>query len=358
MGLLMAFISFLFAAHSLQVRLRFSPRFLKSKSPGASHRLWHVLPCILPSHWCRRVQAPSLHFGTVQRSVVEMTGGGLGTLATATARRSGPQSFLLGGGCGSLALGGGSLAVGRAQAGTAAATAWPSGPRRFLLGGRHSSHVLFRAPLEEKKENVVCDGLRLHLRHGSSSPTGARRAAAGGAVVGKDGIGGGGGGALALGGGALARGGGGGTLARAQAGTAGGGLGPSSSELSPTTIASARDDIVMACVRRLAGDGVYWVRLRVSGRVRGATCAAPRKNRPTSLRGAFPSSRAANLTTTRDAPPSAGPPPQPLDGRAAAPRRAPPGTGTGSPMALFLRCWTATRPRGRRPRGLSRAGTL
>ena len=53
----------------------------------------------------------------------------------------------------------------------------------------------------------------------------------------------------------------------------------------------------------------------------------------------------ANITTTRDAPPSAGPPPQPLDGRAAAPRRAPPGTGTGSPMALFLRCWTATRPR-------------
>ena len=105
-------------------------------------------------------------------------------------------------------------------------------------------------------------------------------------------------------------GGGGGALARAQAGTAGGGLGPSSSELSPTTIASARDDIVMACVRRLAGDGVYWDRLRVSGRVRGATCAAPRKNRPTSLRGAFPSSRAANLTTTRDAPPSAGPPPQ------------------------------------------------
>ena len=35
----------------------------------------------------------------------------------------------------------------------------------------------------------------------------------------------------------------------------------------------------MACVRRLAGDGVYWDRLRVSGRVRGATCAAPRKNR-------------------------------------------------------------------------------
>ncbi len=173
---------------------------------------------------------------------------------------------------------------------------------------------------------------------------------------------GGGGGALARaqagGDGALALGGGGGALARAQAGTAGGGLGPSSSELSPTTIASARDDIVMACVRRLAGDGVYWDRLRVSGRVRGATCAAPRKNRPTSLRGAFPSSRAANLTTTRDAPPSAGPPPQPLDGRAAAPRRAPPGTGTGSPMALFLRCWTATRPRGRRPRGLSRAGTL
>ena len=31
--------------------------------------------------------------------------------------------------------------------------------------------------------------------------------------------------------------------------------------------------------------------------------------------------------------------------RAAAPRRAPPGTGTGSPMALFLRCWTATRAR-------------
>ncbi len=128
--------------------------------------------------------------------------------------------------------------------------------------------------------------------------------------------------AQAGGGGALALGGGGGALARAQAGTAGGGLGPSSSELSPTTIASARDDIVMACVRRLAGDGVYWDRLRVSGRVRGATCAAPRKNRPTSLRGAFPSSRAANLTTTRDAPPSAGPPPQPLDGRAAAPRRA------------------------------------
>ena len=149
--------------------------------------------------------------------------------------------------------------------------------------------------------------------------------------------------AQAGGDGALALGGGGGALARAQAGTAGGGLGPSSSELSPTTIASARDDIVMACVRRLAGDGVYWDRLRVSGRVRGATCAAPRKNRPTSLRGAFPSSRAANLTTTRDAPPSAGPPPQPLDGRAAAPRRAPPGTGTGSPMALFLRCWTATR---------------
>ena len=244
-----------------------------------------------------------MHFGTVQCSVVEVTGGGLGTLATATAWRSGPQSFLLGGGCGSLALGGGSLAVGRAQAGTAAATAWPSGPRRFLLGGRHSSHVLFRAPLEEKKENVVCDGLRLHLRHGSSSPTGARRAAAGGAVVGKDGIGGGGGGALALGGGALAReGGGGGTsaraqaggggalalggggggrgaLARAQAGTAGGGLAPSSSELSPTTIAFARDDIIMACVRRLAGDGVYWDRLRVSGRVCGATCAAPRKNR-------------------------------------------------------------------------------
>ena len=164
-------------------------------------------------------------------------------------------------------------------------------------------------------------------------------------------MGGGGGGRGALaraqagGGGALALGGGGGALARAQAGTAGGGLGPSSSELSPTTIASARDDIVMACVRRLAGDGVYWDRLRVSGRVRGATCAAPRKNRPTSLRGAFPSSRAANLTTTRDAPPSAGPPPQPLDGRAAAPRRAPPGTGTGSPMALFLRCWTATRAR-------------
>ena len=114
----------------------------------------------------------------------------------------------------------------------------------------------------------------------------------------------------------------------------------------------------MACVRRLAGDGVYWDRLRVSGRVRGATCAAPRKNRPTSLRGAFPSSRAANLTTTRDAPPSAGPPPQPLDGRAAAPRRAPPGTGTGSPMALFLRCWTATRPRGRRPRSLPSGYTL
>ena len=139
-----------------------------------------------------------MHFGTVQCSVVEVTGGGLGALATTTAWRSGPQRFLLGGGCGSLALGGGALAregggggaLARAQAGTAAATAWPSGPRRFLLGGRHSSHVLFRAPLEEKKENVVCDGLRLHLRHGSSSPTGARRAAAGGAVVGKDGIGG------------------------------------------------------------------------------------------------------------------------------------------------------------------------
>ena len=94
---------------------------------------------------------------------------------------------------------------------------------------------------------------------------------------------------------------------------AGGGLSPSSSELSELSgisIAFAGHDIVMACVRRLAGDGVYWDRLRVSGRVRGATCAAPRKNRPTSLRGAFPSSRAANLTTTRDAPPSAGPPPQ------------------------------------------------
>ena len=31
---------------------------------------------------------------------------------------------------------------------------------------------------------------------------------------------------------------------------------------------------------------------------------------------------AASITTTRDAPPSAGPPPQPLDGRAAPPRRA------------------------------------
>ena len=100
-------------------------------------------------------------------------------------------------------------------------------------------------------------------------------------------------------------------------------LGSSSSELSGISIAFAGHDIVMACVRRLAGDGVYWDRLRVSGRVRGATCAAPRKNRPTSLRGAFPSSRAANLTTTRDAPPSAGPPPQPpWSRRAAAPRAA------------------------------------
>jgi len=29
--------------------------------------------------------------------------------------------------------------------------------------------------------------------------------------------------------------------------------------------------------RRLAGDGVYWDRLRAGGRVCGATCAAPRK---------------------------------------------------------------------------------
>ena len=59
-------------------------------------------------------------------------------------------------------------------------------------------------------------------------------------------------------------------------------LGSSSSELSELSgisIAFAGHDIVMACVRRLAGDGVYWDRLRVSGRVRGATCAAPRKNR-------------------------------------------------------------------------------
>ena len=124
---------------------------------------------------------------------------------------------------------------------------------------------------------------------------------------------------------------------------AGGGLGPSSSELSPTTIASARDDIVMACVRRLAGDGVYWDRLRVSGRVRGATCAAPRKNRPTSLRGAFPSSRAANLTTTRDAPPSAGPPPQPLDGRAAPPRRA-----ARRPASVQGAAWLCSSGAGRR----------
>ena len=109
---------------------------------------------------------------------------------------------------------------------------------------------------------------------------------------------GGGGGALARaqagGGGALALGGGGGALARAQAGTAGGGLGPSSSELSPTTIAFARDDIIMACVRRLAGAGVYWDRLRVSGRVRGATCAAPRKNRRRHI-GASPSCRRRKL---------------------------------------------------------------
>ena len=134
---------------------------------------------------------------------------------------------------------------------------------------------------------------------------------------------------------------------------AGGGLSPSSSELSELSgisIAFAGHDIVMACVRRLAGDGVYWDRLRVSGRVRGATCAAPRKNRPTSLRGAFPSSRAANLTTTRDAPPSAGPPPQPLDGRAAPPRRAArrPAPVREPAMAMSSGAGGDAGPRGRR----------
>ena len=46
--------------------------------------------------------------------------------------------------------------------------------------------------------------------------------------------------------------------------------------------------------RRLVGDGVYWDRLRVSGRVCGATCAAPRKNRRRRS-GAFPSSRRRKL---------------------------------------------------------------
>ena len=59
--------------------------------------------------------------------------------------------------------------------------------------------------------------------------------------------------------------------------------------------------------RRLAGDGVYWDRLRVGGRVWGATCAAPRKNRRRHSRPVEPPPQAI---TTRDAPPSAGPPPQ------------------------------------------------
>ena len=240
-----------------------------------------------------------------------------GPRALARAQAGGGGALALGGGGGAwpgprpaatgpgLGGGGGAAALARAQAG---------GDGALALGGGGGGRGPWPGP------RPAATGLALGGGGGAAPCPGPRPAAVG-----------------------LALGGGGGALARAQAGTAGGGLGPSSSELSPTTIASARDDIVMACVRRLAGDGVYWDRLRVSGRVRGATCAAPRKNRPTSLRGAFPSSRAANLTTTRDAPPSAGPPPQPLDGRAAAPRRAPPGTGTGSPMALFLRCWTATR---------------
>ena len=129
---------------------------------------------------------------------------------------------------------------------------------------------------------------------------------------------------------------------------AGGGLSPSSSELSELSgisIAFAGHDIVMACVRRLAGDGVYWDRLRVSGRVRGATCAAPRKNR---RRRSRRSRRAAPQTS----------PPHAtrlralgrrhsLLGRAAPPRRAPPCTGAaGSPMALF----PVAAPRGARSR--------
>ena len=46
--------------------------------------------------------------------------------------------------------------------------------------------------------------------------------------------------------------------------------------------------------RRLAGDGVFWDRLRVSGRVCGATCAAPRKNRRRRI-GASPSCRRRKL---------------------------------------------------------------
>jgi len=250
-----------------------------------------------------------VQFGMVQCSVVEVTGGGLGALATATAWRSGPQSFL---------LGGGPTALQRAFAAAGGAAVDQDGNG----GGGVFAFVVGFAP--PTKLNGFGFGFGAAMTRRDLDPSSSELSGISIAFSGDD---------------------------------AGGGLSPSSSELSWISIALSRDDIVMACVRRLAGDGVYWDRLRVSGRVRGATCAAPRKNRPTSLRGAFPSSRAANLTTTRDAPPSAGPPPQPLDGRAAAPRRAPPGTGTGSPMALFLRCWTATRPRGRRPRGLSRAGT-
>ena len=101
--------------------------------------------------------------------------------------------------------------------------------------------------------------------------------------------------------------------------------------------------------RRLVGDGVYWDRLRVGGRVWGATCAAPRK-----IDDAPPArprrAAAASLITTRDAPPSAGPPPQPLDGRAApprraaAPRRAPPSTGQGASHGYVFRCWRRRGP--------------
>ena len=124
-------------------------------------------------HSCKFGHLPSLHFVTGHLRIVEMTGGGLGAPATATA--------------------------------------WPSVPRRFFLGGspvslqraasalsRHSSLVLFRSP-DRKRENAVCDGVLWHLRHGSSSSTGARRAAAGGAAVEQDGNGGGGAFAFAVG---------------------------------------------------------------------------------------------------------------------------------------------------------------
>ena len=138
---------------------------------------------------------------------------------------------------------------------------------------------------------------------------------------------------------------------------AGGGLSPSSSELSELSgisIAFAGHDIVMACVRRLAGDGVYWDRLRVSGRVRGATCAAPRKNRRRrSRRVPVEPSRKPHHHTRRASERWAA-----ATASLVAPRRraAPPCTGPGSPFHGFVsRCCAERRAQPQRDGARSRS---